>query len=147
MAETKYGKYIITNSRPPNAPPMPPPEPGTKPTGQIVLFVDDNVLKGAFYLNCALVWGESDEDRAHKSHTHEFDEYIGFQGSNPEDPSDLGGEVEIWLGDEKHMLTKSCAVFVPKGLPHCPIIFRKVDRPIFYFSTAPNAVYESDEKR
>jgi len=113
----------------------------------MVLFVDDNVLKGAFYLNCALVWGESDEDRAHKSHTHEFDEYIGFLGSNPEDPSDLGGEVEIWLGDEKHMLTKSCAVFVPKGLPHCPIIFRKVDSPIFYFSTAPNTVYESDEKR
>jgi hypothetical protein len=33
------------------------------------------------------------------------------------------------LGDEKHMLSKTCSIFIPKGLEHCPLIHRRVDRP------------------
>jgi hypothetical protein len=46
---------------------------------------------------------------------------------------ELGGEIEFWLEDEKYMLTKSCIIFVPKGMKHCPIVFRRIDRPIFHF--------------
>ena len=49
------------------------------------------------------------------------------------DVYDLGGEIEFWLDDEQYMLTKSCMVYVPKGLKHCPIVFRRIDRPIFHF--------------
>ena len=141
MAETKYGKYIVTRPKPMEGRPPP----SGKPKGQLVVYVDDEVIKGAFYLNCALIWEGSDDGSPGGSHTHDFDEYIGFFGSNPLDPHDLCGEVEIWLGDEKHILKESCAVFVPRGLSHCPIIFRRVDRPIFYFTTAPKTMYDKEE--
>ena len=114
-------------------------------TGAMVLHVDNTVIEGAFYLNCALIWKASDQGSPGIVHSHDnYDEYVGFMGSNPEDPHDLCGEVEFWLDDERHMLTKSCAVFIPKGLLHCPIYFRRVDRPIFYFSTAPSITYGKD---
>ncbi len=147
MDTTKYGKYIITEAKLPAPPPSvetPQPAIGER-TGEMVLLVTNEVIKGAFYLNCALIWKASDKGSPGIRHAHnDYDEYVGFMGSNPADPHDLCGEVEFWLDDEKHMLTKSCAIFIPKGLMHCPVYFRRVDRPIFYFSTAPTLTYEKD---
>ena len=100
MAETKYGKYIITEAKmpqmatpPPDAPPPPPP--GER-SGSIIIYVDDTVIKGAFYLNCALIWKASDQGSPGIVHSHDdYDEYVGFIGSNPDDPHDLCGEVEF----------------------------------------------------
>jgi hypothetical protein len=82
-------------------------------------------------------------------HTHDADEIIGFFGNNPQDPYDLGGEIEFWLEDEKHILTKSCLIFVPRGMKHCPLILRRVDRPIFHFTTVTSGQYEliKEEKK
>jgi len=67
------------------------------------------------------------------SNVHTVDEIFLFLGTDPEDPSDLGGEVEFWIGRgedaEKHIITKSSCVFIPAGLVHAPIVFRKVRRP------------------
>ena len=37
--------------------------------------------------------------------------------------------------DERHLITKSCIVFIPAGIHHCPMNFLKVDRPVFHLST------------
>jgi hypothetical protein len=64
---------------------------------------------------------------------HTVDEIFLFIGTDPEDPTDLGGEVEFWMGRgedaEKHVITKTSVVFVPKGLVHGPIVFKNVRRP------------------
>ena len=142
MAESKYGKYIITKTKP-----------GLKlpsyrhETKEIVdrktslIYLDDEVIKGAFYVECVWYWRGTDTPEV-GAHTHPFDEVITFFGTNPEDPHDLYGEVELWLEDEKHILTKSCLVFVPKGMKHCPLIIRRVDRPIFHFTAGPGGSYE-----
>ena len=76
-----------------------------------------------------------------EGHSHDSDEIIGFFGSDPQNPHDLGGEIEFWLEDEKYILTKSCLIFAPKGMKHCPLILRRVDRPIFHFSTVSGGQY------
>jgi hypothetical protein len=81
------------------------------------------------------------------AHTHNSDEIIAFFGSNPKDPHDLGGKIEIWLEDEKYILTKSCLIFVPKGMKHCPLVIRKVDRPIFHFTTVTEGQYIKNETK
>jgi mannose-6-phosphate isomerase-like protein (cupin superfamily) len=139
--ESKYDKYIISELDLKKAKEHSSDEPG----GQILTIVDDDIIKGAFYLNCAWIWQPTDERLAIRPHTHDFDEYIGFYGTNPKDWYDLNGEVELWLGDEKHLLTRSCAVFIPRGLLHCPIIFRKVNRPIFWFTVGTNATYHKED--
>lgn len=79
-----------------------------------------------------------------KPHNHDFDEYLVFLGTNPKDASDLGGELEIWLGDEeKHIINKSSAVFIPRGLYHTPIYFKRVDTPIVMIRTGNTLKYEN----
>jgi len=64
------------------------------------------------------------------AHDHGLDEYLVFLGTNPKDPNDPCGEVELWIDGEKNMPTKSRAVFIPAGVKHAPIYFRKIERPI-----------------
>jgi quercetin dioxygenase-like cupin family protein len=106
-----------------------------------VAWLDSNRIEGAFYTEC--VWYYKPRISLVGSHTHDFDEVIAFFGSNPDDIHDLGGEVELWMGGEKHIITKSCLVFVPKGVEHCPLSFNRVDRPIFHFTAGTGGKYIS----
>ena len=76
-----------------------------------------------------------------KPHFHEYPEILGFYGSDPYNPWDLGGEVEFWVGGEQHILTKSTMVYLPPNVPHCPLIINRVDKPIFHYSVVMNAIY------
>ena len=77
------------------------------------------------------------------SHKHDFPQYLIFLGTNPNDIVDLGGVIEMTLSEdgktmEKHVITKATTVYIPAGLYHCPLVFKKVTRPILtsdlYFS-------------
>ena len=142
MAETKYGEYIITGAKADLELPSYRRDAAEIAAGSHtrLIYLDDEVIKGAFYVECVWYWKGSEQSIV-EAHTHPFDEVITFFGTNPEDPQDLCGEVELWLEDEKHILTKSCLVFVPKGLKHCPLIIRRVDRPIFHFTAGPGGRY------
>jgi hypothetical protein len=94
-----------------------------------------------FYVDCVWLWKGSSENMVEESHSHDFDEVIGFIGSNREDPQDLGGEITIWLDGEKHVLNKTCLIFVPAGASHCPIIFNRIDKPIFFVTISPSTKY------
>jgi hypothetical protein len=141
MEQTKYAKYFITET-PPN-----PESPESRIRDSSVpwwnsLYISEELggtVKGAFYLEPCLVLRTGTIDLLTKSHSHPFDEYLLFHGIDPEDQFDLGGEVELWVGDEKHTITRTCAVFVPKGLAHCPLVFTRVDRP-FMFITMGNGL-------
>ena len=108
---------------------------GRDEIGTLLLRFDEGKVSGApFFTDCAWVWPKEDDIVMEgASHSHDFDEIVTLFGTNPDDPQDLGAEVEFWLGDEKHTLTKSCLIFVPKGQGHCPLIFRNVQRPIFHY--------------
>jgi hypothetical protein len=76
-----------------------------------------------------------------KAHAHDYDEVIAFFGTNPDDPYDLGAEVELWLDDEMQIITKTSLVFIPAGLKHSPLVFRRVDHPVFHYTTGPGKMY------
>ena len=40
-----------------------------------------------------------------------------------------------------HIITRTSLVFVPAGLQHSPLIFRRVDRPAFHYTTGPAKMY------
>ena len=99
MAETKYGKYIITDYKErtfTNAwAPVYRSEDKTK-----LLRLDDEIVKGAkMFVECSWFWtamvdNESPE-RSSKPHSHPYDEIVGMVGTNPDALYDLGGECEI----------------------------------------------------
>ena len=80
-----------------------------------------------------------------KSHVHDdFDEILCFIGGNPMDFRDFGAEAELSLGEEleKHTITTTTFVYVPKGLIHCPIQFQRVDKPIIFSAISLAPAYE-----
>jgi len=76
-------------------------------------------------------------------HAHDFDQFSCFIGGNPRDIRDFGAEVELFLGkeQEKHVITSTTIVHIPKGLVHCPLNFKKVDRPIIFMNIPLTAHY------
>ncbi len=65
-------------------------------------------------------------------HAHPCYEILAFIGGNPLNIRDFGGEVELMLGDEKHIINSTCFVVIPPGLPHCPLNFKRVDKPFMF---------------
>ena len=144
MAELKNSKYIVSELKIPESKQKIAKEYAKYATR--ILWLDDKVVEGAFHMNTAW-YLKATESLESVPHTHDSDEIIGFFGNNPEDPHDLGGEIEVWLEDEKHIITRSSLIFVPAGMKHCPMILRRVDRPIFHFTTVPGGQYiKKDEK-
>jgi len=65
-------------------------------------------------------------------HTHNFQEFLAWYGTNPDDPQDFGGEVVFYLGAEleKYVFTQPTVISLPPGLVHCPLEITRVDKPI-----------------
>ncbi len=100
---------------------------------KFLLFLDDKRLKGAPYAEA--VWFCTANDTGPAPHIHDdFDEFIGFMGSDPAHPEELNGEINFYVEDEMITVTKSCLVYVPRGLRHSPIYVPKLERPIIHFS-------------
>ena len=107
-----------------------------------ILWMDDRVVPGAFQMNTAWYFAVPEKDPIFEGHVHDADELIGFIGSNPDDPYDLGGEIEVTVDGETFTLTRSTLVFAPAGVPHMPLSIKRVDRPIFHFSVVMNQTYD-----
>jgi mannose-6-phosphate isomerase-like protein (cupin superfamily) len=97
--------------------------------------LDTTRAEGAPYLDFVWLWKGSAKTYTETEHIHDFDEFLGFIGTKGQkDPRDLGGEMEVWLAGEKYLVTRSCLIYVPAGLKHCPIRFNRIDTPILFFS-------------
>jgi hypothetical protein len=136
MAKKKFEKYITYGgmTQPPDQ------HQKIRTPGTELFYIHDGIIKGAFMMTgtwqTAVTPGSLEKE--YPQHSHDADEYIGLIGSDIEHPFELCGEAEFWYEDEKYTITKSCAIFVPKGVRHAPLIITRVDKPIFLFSTTPD---------
>ena len=131
MANSKYEKYIVTELKTPADFTQEYNE-RYATYAKRILWLDENVVEGAFQFNCS--WYMAPAEIMSESHIHDTNEVVGFFGNDPQDRYNLGGEIEFWLEDEKFNLTKSCLIFIPKGMKHSPLKILHVERPIFHFS-------------
>ena len=107
-----------------------------------LLWIDGKKLKGAPYMEA--VWFKTSNDTGPEAHAHDFDEFIGFVGTDPEHPEELGAEVQFYIGDEYFTVTKSCLVYIPRGVRHSPILVPKLSRPIIHFSGGNGGDYKRE---
>lgn len=120
MAETKYGKYFIS-------------EVESFILGPALARLDDKVIKGCNFYFVHWIMRSTDSG-GHGPHIHKDAELLMHIGTNPDDPSDLGGEIELYMGREmeKHVITKTTVVYIPPNFIHCPWIVKRVDRPFLF---------------
>ena len=129
MSDKKYGKYFIRGAKPGET---------RKAFRDAVAYLDDDVIKGSFYFTLVYIRPD-DIPMVHGPHTHPHPEILGYFGINPDDPFDLGAEIELSMGEEleKHSFTRSTLVYIPPGLVHCPIIYKRVERPFIFLYSMP----------
>ena len=67
----------------------------------------------------------------HPPHMHKENEIIFLFGGDPENPYDLGAEVELCIGPEmeRFVIDRSCCIRIPGGTPHGFYNIRRCDKP------------------
>ena len=121
MDKSKYDKYVVYVPKK-SAPDAPFPS----------LTLMSNELVSGSNIDVMFNWVTNKLEMDPKkpiSHAHDYDEMIINIGTDPNDPEDLGGEVVGFLGDEKHTLNKTSAVYIPRNVEHGVAGFNRFDRP------------------
>jgi hypothetical protein len=136
---TKYGKYILGEPHAPNKHMIPMPGMTLEKMQEMMkkgaptLKVNGNSIEFAFV---GTTKPSDPKQPGHPSHKHDVDEYVWFHGADPNNILDFGAEIELIMGagedEEKHFINQACVVYVPAGLYHLPITFKKVTKPIFW---------------
>jgi hypothetical protein len=82
------------------------------------------------YIEGGWIW-EMPEPNPHiLEHSHDkYGEVVLHIGGDYNNPEDLGGEIEFNIGGEPLVFDRTSAVFVPAGVKHGPVIWKKVTRP------------------
>ncbi len=135
MAELKYGKCIIR-------------EPKEQIYENGVLKFDGIFLNGEkLSAPCNILYSAVTEPRVDedKPHVHDFPICLGFLGTNPKDLYDFDAEVEFHIGGEKHVIDATSIISVPAGVPHCPLVFKRIGKPIIFLEVMLTAKYERKE--
>ncbi len=85
-----------------------------------------------------------------QSHHHDVDEYLFFLGGQlPDLTANFDAEIEIFLGPEyeRHIITRPCILYIPRGLEHNPMDIKRVGKPLLFMPLllAPyfNGVYQT----
>ena len=81
--------------------------------------------------------------RPDKPHVHlEYDEFALFLGSDPDDLSVLGADIETGMGKEmeRHRMTAPTAIKLPKKFPHSPLNINKLHQPFIFAIIRPYGV-------
>ena len=73
------------------------------------------------------------------SHSHNYDEIVMHIGADPQNPEYLGAEIEFVVGDEKLIIDRTSALFIPKGVKHGPLTWKKVEKPHIEMVVMPGA--------
>jgi hypothetical protein len=137
MADKKYQKYFLSdNGAEPKAndyaslnslPPFP------EIASPQTYFRGAPALPGA---NASIGWQVFREPVCWETpHTHRFDEYLMFLGAElPDLCKSFDAKIDLWMGKEmeKHIITSATVVFIPKGVLHCPLNFRIINKPVLF---------------
>jgi hypothetical protein len=141
VSDFTHGKYIIT--QPKNS--IVVPSWGgnlSQETSTRLFYLDGDVIKGANYVEVVWFWPTTKEDKGSpEPHTHAHNEVIGFFGTDPSQPNDLGAEIEFYIDHERNLMNQSFLAFIPAGVLHCPLNILKITRPVFHFATHSGQSY------
>ena len=140
MSENKYGYLIVSDLK--YEPPMTPEYRKVyEKFSHRQLWIDGNIVPGAFQMNTAWYDNTPELDPIFAEHKHESEEIIGFFSGDPS-TRELDGLIQVIIDGEAHDLTRSSMIFVPSGVPHA-IRVLKVTRPIFHFSVVTSNTYNN----
>ena len=81
-----------------------------------------------YYIEFGWIWDKVVPGIPRMIHDN-FDEIVLHIGGDPNDPEDLGADMEFGMGDDLLQFNKSYGMWVPRGVVHGPLNWHKVRKP------------------
>jgi hypothetical protein len=133
MSENQYAKYIIKEPRMRT--------PHVEITHPIVSFNRgrSDFPDVSFSINWEVISTPFVMEKA--GHTHDWDQLLCFIGGDSSDFFDFGAEIEFFFSEEKYFINTTTLIYVPKGVVHGPLEFKKVHKPIMFNNIVLSAQY------
>ena len=127
MAQSKYGKYIVTT-------PIREVGAGMKVKGITIptrTYMSNKLVPGCnTYIEVSWIYEMPEPSLVIPAfHSHPYNEITLLMGSDPHNPEDLGAEIESYMGDEKVTSQKTTATFIPKHVEHGHLMWKSFKRP------------------
>ena len=156
----KYDKYICTTLQKRHMLPGPTPEErdklaaeGKRISMEHVLWIDDDVIPGAYYGESTWIWPSSYpnqitwEEQMKRTanakpmfpHSHDFPELLSWWGTDPDHPEDTGS-MGMLMEDETIPLESSWVAYIPAGMLHMPTRAtggKVTKRPVCHWTSGP----------
>ena len=160
-------KYICTTLEKKHLLPGPTPEErimlakeGWRIRMESVLWIDSDVIPGAYYGESAWIWPQSypnqisPQELAKRTsagppmfpHIHDFPELLSWWGSDPDNPDDTT-VMKMIMGDEEILLNGSWVGYIPGGMYHMPLRVpdgKVTGKPVYHWTSGPG-MYTRDK--
>jgi hypothetical protein len=125
MPKKDYNKYLVKK-----------PAYEVKPSFEVkgrrpaMTLLSNNLIPGTnMYIETGWVFGMPDPNPHIHEHTHDYDEIVIHLGTDPNNQEELGGEIEFMVGGQPLKIDKTSAVYVPRGVKHGPLTWKKYSKP------------------
>jgi hypothetical protein len=93
-------------------------------------MMSNNLIPGSnMYVEAGWIIAMPDPNPCIGEHTHEYDEIVMHIGTDPGDQEDLGAEIEFMVDGKPLTIDKTSSVYVPKGVKHGPLTWKRFTRP------------------
>jgi hypothetical protein len=93
-------------------------------------LMSSNLVPGTkMYVETGWILGMPDPNPHIGEHTHDYDEIVIHLGTDPNNPEDLGAEIEIGVDGQPVSINSTSAIYVPKGVKHGPLVWKKFTKP------------------
>jgi hypothetical protein len=125
MPKKDYSKYFVKK-------PAYEVTPGFEVKGRrpaMTLLSNNLVPDTNMYIETGWVFGMPDPNPHIHEHKHDYDEIVIHLGTDPANQEELGGEIEFMVGGQPLKIDKTSAVYVPKGVKHGPLTWKKYKKP------------------
>jgi len=139
MREKKYAKYFLTEPALINKPKIKMSNPSAYVDSESHFGIKTNFSMAWRYIKEPMLF-----DRV--PHSHDFDEFLCFLGGNLENIFDFDATIELSLGEEEelYVIEQPTVVYIPAGMVHTPLTFKRVDKPVLFHPIALTPDYYSN---
>jgi hypothetical protein len=94
--------------------------------GPTMTFISSQQIPEAnYYIELGWIYGIPQLNHHIHEYTHDCDEIILHFGGDCKIPQVLGGEIEFHLGGQPITFNTTTAIFIPKGVPHSSLTWKK----------------------
>jgi len=96
----------------------------------VMTYLSNEIVPGCnLYIELGWVLGMPEPNPHIVAHSHGYDEIIIHIGGDPENPRELGAEVEYYVGGQPLAFDTTTLLYVPAGTTHGPAVWNNFTKP------------------